>query len=256
MRIQFASDLHLEAWPKTTFDETLEPAAPVLALCGDVATLDNPNLQLFLEWCSERWKTILWIPGKSEQGWSSESRAQMKALASPYKNITVFHHEAMMSEDGFIVVGLLYGMYPQDENRQWNDEKQRWEMPDESPIPLKAMRELWLAERKWLADFIRYKKNPVIVLSHFPPAPWLSQERFVARPEDTVRSPAEEKMLESSIVAWVCGNTHKTVEFTKVWTDAEGDEHRLLLVTNPRGRPLENLEYRREAVLALSNPFV
>jgi hypothetical protein len=255
MRIQFASDLHLDEWIKTTFDETLDPVAPVLALCGDIATLDNPNLPPFLEWCSERWKTILWIPGKTEQGWDPDSRRRMAILAQPYKNITIFHHKAMMSEDGFVVIGLLYGMYPQDENRQWNDEAKRWEMPDPSPLPIKGMREIWQAERKWLADFIRYRTEPVIVLSHFPPAPWLSQERFVARPGDVVRSPGEEKMMESTIVAWICGNTHKTVEFTKYWFDAEGAEHRLLLVTNPRGRPLENMEYRREAVLALTNPL-
>jgi len=58
-------------------------------------------------------------------------------------------------------------------------------------------------------------------------------------------------MLESSIVAWVCGHTHKTVEFTKLWINAEGTECRLLLVSNPRGKPLENFQYRREAVLSL-----
>ena len=64
MRIQIASDLHLELRPKTTFRELLDPAvAPVLALLGDVAPLSHPNLRPFMEWCSEHWDTVIWIPG-------------------------------------------------------------------------------------------------------------------------------------------------------------------------------------------------
>jgi len=62
MRIQYASDLHLELWPKTTFDETLEPTAPYLVFCGDIAQLNCPNLRAFLEYVSERWKYVFYIP--------------------------------------------------------------------------------------------------------------------------------------------------------------------------------------------------
>ena len=42
MRIQFASDLHLELRPKMTFREIIEPTvAPVLALLGDIAPLEH-----------------------------------------------------------------------------------------------------------------------------------------------------------------------------------------------------------------------
>jgi len=157
MRIQFVSDLHLEIWSKTTFDETLEPAAPVLALCGDIAPLDNNQLPSFLEWCSENWKTVLWIPGKLEG--FDRNLQRMKNMASPYKNITVFHHEAMMSEDGFIVVGLMYGMYPQDNTPQWNDEAKRYEKPDPSPLSQKEMIEIWQSERQWLSKFLINKTD-------------------------------------------------------------------------------------------------
>ena len=73
MRIQYASDLHLELWQKTTFDETLQVVAPYLVLCGDVAPLNCVNLRAFLEYCSERWKLIFWIPGNSEIWKTSKS---------------------------------------------------------------------------------------------------------------------------------------------------------------------------------------
>ena len=100
MRIQFASDLHLELRPKMTFRELLDPGvAPVLALLGDIAPLDSPQLRPFMEWCSERWDTVLWIPGVLEligQNPSTASvpdlqtaLAKMRALVEPFWNITV-----------------------------------------------------------------------------------------------------------------------------------------------------------------------
>ena len=76
MRIQYASDLHLELYTKTTFDETIEPTAPYLVLCGDIAKLDNLNLRSFLEYISERWKLIFWIPGNEEIWNSSKSEEE------------------------------------------------------------------------------------------------------------------------------------------------------------------------------------
>jgi len=67
MRIQIVSDLHLETRERRTFETMIESGlTDTLALLGDIAPLAHPNLPKFLEWCSERWKTILYIPGKLE----------------------------------------------------------------------------------------------------------------------------------------------------------------------------------------------
>ena len=102
MRIQYASDLHLELWRKKTFDETLEPSAPYLVLCGDVAKLDDPNLRAFLEYISERWKLIFWTPGNSEI-WSTSSEEvslqKMRDLCSSYRNIKLLYMNSYLLED-------------------------------------------------------------------------------------------------------------------------------------------------------------
>jgi Calcineurin-like phosphoesterase len=251
MRIQFASDLHLDAWPQTTFDETLEPSAPILALCGDVASLEWPALSRFFEWCSERWETVFWILGAAESGWSATALREASAIVAPFKNVEVVQHAKFASTDGYLVVFLTYGMFPQEDAHLWHDGLKQWVEPELTPLPPKQMRAWWHSELSWVREATAHVRQPVVVFSHFPPAPWLSQERFVAAPEHSVRSADEERLMESSIVAWVCGHTHKTVEFHKLWTDAEGQPHNMLLVTNPRGFPTQNFEYRRDAVLRL-----
>ena len=98
MRIQYASDLHLELYMKTTFDETIVPNADYLVLCGDIAKLDCVNLRPFLEYCSEKWKKVFWIPG-NEEIWGhhndeSTSLQKMYVLVSSYKNIKVVYKDA------------------------------------------------------------------------------------------------------------------------------------------------------------------
>ena len=49
MRLQYASDLHLEKWERMTFAETLKPVAPVLVLLGDICPLGHSHLFSFFE---------------------------------------------------------------------------------------------------------------------------------------------------------------------------------------------------------------
>ncbi len=101
MRIQFASDLHLETRPKETFEKLLvKGKAPILALLGDIAPLNHPNLRAFLEWCSERWEQIIYIPGVLEL-WTidrpmsetvlNENVYKLKGICAPFLNISVLY---------------------------------------------------------------------------------------------------------------------------------------------------------------------
>ena len=88
MRIQYASDLHIELWPKSTYDETLQVTAPILVLCGDICIPSHPNYYKFLEYISERWETILYVPGLSEM---KESYSSFIKICSTFKNIFVLN---------------------------------------------------------------------------------------------------------------------------------------------------------------------
>jgi hypothetical protein len=117
-----------------TFREIIEPTvAPVLALLGDIAPLDHPNLRPFMEWCSQHWDTILWIPGELELLGTVPQRKRipdiaaavqaMRRVVDPYWNIMVLDHEGMVSEDGVYVFGLPLWKFPRDGAPVWHPEK-------------------------------------------------------------------------------------------------------------------------------------
>lgn len=66
MRIQYASDLHLEFAENGPFQPILTPVAPVLALAGDVGRPDKPLYRDFLHYCSHHWESVFVVAGNHE----------------------------------------------------------------------------------------------------------------------------------------------------------------------------------------------
>jgi hypothetical protein len=70
--IQYASDLHLELYPKLeTFVDILakptEPDVSTLVLCGDIGNLQEREvLRKFLLYCAATWENVFYIPGNHE----------------------------------------------------------------------------------------------------------------------------------------------------------------------------------------------
>ena len=250
----------MELRPKTTFRELLNPAeAPILALLGDVSPLSHPNLRPFLEWCSENWDTVLWIPGCLELLGPGAADAptigtavqRMRAIAEPFWNITVLDHEGMVSEDGVYIFGLPFWKFPRDDAALWHPGLYKWVAAEPSPLPADIMRELYNRDIAWLRNNTRAQKDPILILSHFGPTVWIQEESFVGDPDTTITYPEIEELLRPPIVGWLCGHCHQSVQFQKEWADATGAKGTVLLATNPKGAPFENLEYRRDAVIRI-----
>ena len=67
MKLQYASDLHIDEWPQgTNFSNFLIPSAPFLALAGDICSAWDPRYSHFLAWCSRLWHTVFVVSGNHE----------------------------------------------------------------------------------------------------------------------------------------------------------------------------------------------
>ena len=70
MKIQYASDLHLEFAENKSFIEHggLEPVGDVLVLAGDVSYLGDRKMwkRPFWDWCAEHFKETFVVPGNHE----------------------------------------------------------------------------------------------------------------------------------------------------------------------------------------------
>jgi hypothetical protein len=69
IKIQYVSDIHLETHfntSKSIFEKILKPSAPYLALCGDIGYPGSQLYEPFLQYCSENFEHIFYIPGNHE----------------------------------------------------------------------------------------------------------------------------------------------------------------------------------------------
>lgn len=121
VKIQYASDLHLEFMENTLYLEThpLQPVADILVLAGDTGYLGDEGFvkHPFWDWASENFKQVIVIPGNHEfylgydlgqlyDGWCMEIRHNIRC----YYN-AVIH----LSDDTDLIVSTLWGyIEPQD----------------------------------------------------------------------------------------------------------------------------------------------
>ena len=234
-----------------TFREILDPGvAPVLALLGDIAPLDNENLRPFMEWCSEHWDTVIWIPGCVELR-AKDPVATMRRLVEPFWNITVLDHEGMVSDDGVYIFGLPFWRFPRDGTAIWNPIKYAYVEAEPSPMRPDIMAQLYNEDIAWLQDKVRYTNEPILILSHHGPTTWLQEEAFIGDPDRSIVYPDMELLLKTPIVGWLCGHTHQSIQTTKEWSDSTGSKGALFIATNPKGKPFENMAYRKDGVVRI-----
>ena len=70
MKIQFASDLHLEMGPNRNWLKLypIQPVAPYLILAGDIFVLNrvDEEIDYFIDYFSANWEQVYIVPGNHE----------------------------------------------------------------------------------------------------------------------------------------------------------------------------------------------
>uniref|UniRef100_A0A6C0D6P3 Calcineurin-like phosphoesterase domain-containing protein n=1 Tax=viral metagenome TaxID=1070528 RepID=A0A6C0D6P3_9ZZZZ len=257
MRIQYASDLHLELYKETTFDETLEVKADYLVLCGDIANLEDMNLCSFLEYVSERWKQIFWIPGNSEiwKTYMHEAKAliKLREVCSSYRNIKVLYMDTYLLEENdekLLIVGLPLWHKPRD-GAMLHYERNIYIKPIPPPIDSETFKNAHKKNVIFLEKIIKNSNYPLLICSYYPPFTWLYEEDWIQELNSAVIDRELERLITYPIVSWISGHNHLPIEYSRRYYDTIGYQGSVLFVSNPRGKPHQNPYYRREAVLKL-----
>jgi len=244
MRIQIASDLHLESRPKQTFETMLDVGiAPCLALLGDIAPVNNANLKAFIEWCSKNWEMVLYVPGKAECEDDflkpEECVRLLKILVAPYKNVNVMFRDSFYTDDGLIILGCPFWTFDPKEKR--------------------VFRDLHRGDLAWIQSIIKQYTNPFLILTHFGPVSWVQDEAGEMDPNTSPIFTEIELLLRAPIVTWAFGHCHTYLEYTKVWSKANGVPQSIMLVCNGlgprRARFIQGskiTDYRTDAILRIN----
>jgi len=274
LRIQYASDLHLEFINKIAYQPILRPVAPYLVLAGDVGRPDKRAYRDFLNYCSQNWDDVFVVAGNHEfyNTYYSKNmpvddiqaiqtiqnrREACAAIAAEFPNVH-FLDRRRVDRAGVAFLGatLWTDLRGHEDlaNTYMNDYKMIAVADQESVRPLRPSdtTEAHLVDRAWLDSEIRAceeEGRPAVVITHHLPTFDLISARYADSPLNHAFASRCDDLIRAPVRAWIAGHTHCGAHRT--WTRPDGAV--ILGAVNPRGYPGEHgTGYSREIFLDIS----
>lgn len=255
MRIQFASDLHLETTPNQPFSEILKPTAPILVLAGDVSPVEHPIYTSFLRWCSQNWSQVLVTSGNHEYFCQHVARTipevdvEIQKITSQFPNVLFLQGSNSIVLNGFRFIGTTLwskvdtGLWENSQLLQKGDYTHTGFPPGRRTKPADIV-SLHMWQKARLESVIAASKEPVVIVTHHLPSYRLVADTHVKNLLISTYATNLDYMMVPNVRIWICGHSHTS----KQWTAPSGT----VCIMNPRGYGGSNLEFNKGAVLDLS----
>lgn len=112
MKIQYASDLHLEfrANREWLYDNPLEVTGDILLLAGDIMYIEDCSL--FFDWASKNYRHVLMVPGNHEF-YGRDVKRYWGSLTKPiHNNVAYFHNNVVRIDDTDFILSTLWSFIP------------------------------------------------------------------------------------------------------------------------------------------------
>jgi hypothetical protein len=258
MRIQYASDLHLEHFDKVAFQPILKPVAPILALVGDLGQPGRRAYRDLMHYCSRNWTKVFVLAGNHElyhpEKTADELIAECKSIVEGFPNVH-FMNRTRVDYAGVTFLGATLWT-----NLTGHEELAQEFMNDFRRIyitdPVKGKRCIlptdvtaWhLRDRAWIRDELEICENPTVILTHHLPLRDLIADKYHGHPLNPCFATDCTEFIRPGVRALIAGHTHSARQIGWVASD-------LSLVAgcvNPHGYPGEqNTGYSRECVVEI-----
>ena len=255
-QLQYVSDIHLEMHDKHNEGQItphmfVQPAAPYLALCGDIGIPELKAYERFLEYCSQGWKDVFVIAGNHEfytyrcrvkQDIATKT-SLIESICKKFPNVHFLNCGTFdIAETNLRILGctlwsdtsmgdrfkILMGM---------NDARQIYWKGDEPFLP-EHMTSIHFQHKAWLQEQVEKAKEQnvrLIVLTHYLPSYDLIAEKYQGHPLNMCFASECEDLFQNPVEAWICGHSH-----TGIVKNMKG----VLCCMNPFGYPGEKVDTR------------
>lgn len=246
MKIQIASDIHLEHYNYRNFRNTIAPSAPYLALLGDIGNcLDTDgNYEKFLSECSINFEHVFVIAGNHEYYGTTieDGNKKMNSLCSKFKNVHYLNNSFFIIEN-FIVFGTTLwsniGYWNKKTiQKEINDFKQITDLTVDS---INKMHNLAIWNIRRLLE-VR-SENFVILTHHAPTFKETSNPKYTnSKTNEYFASNLEYimKYHHDKLQIWAHGHTH--------WNNIQ-TIHNTCVCSNQHGYVSECPDYERNFIL-------
>lgn len=227
MKLQIASDLHLEYQKNNEYTNLITPSADILILAGDIGSLYKLNqLENFFNHYTQQFSYILYVLGNCEFYVSDEVKKyktfnslkdELKILEKKYDNLFVLDRSSIQIGD-YLFTGCTL----------WSELKKS--LP--SNYKIKDMNtwkynNLFVKDVEFIVKKSQYAKNrnlTHIVITHYVPL-ILNNDK---NKSDLYMSDLSDVMDKFDIDTWICGHLHQN--FYLKYNNTR-------IVSNQRGKP-------------------
>lgn len=249
MRIQYASDIHLEF--HTSYEDILIPSAPVLVLAGDIGWPGTALYADFLQWCSSHWDVVFLVAGNHEfynqhdcKVWKynrpdtvEERITAIEDIALTMSNVHFLNRNRVMYKGVAFLGCTLWSDLSETRAAaiagvSMNDYR-RIALADEICITPEDVTSWWKQDREWLKEELARcstEGHSAVVVTHHLPTYDLISPQYEGSPLNPAFASACDDLICSPVRTWIAGHTHSAVVLRR------GDTY---LGVNPVGYPGE-----------------
>ena len=229
VRIQYASDLHINDWPKgTPFESFITPVAPILVLAGDICSAWDPLYTHFMKWCSRNWYLVIFIAGNHE--YFCEPGQERTILQTEYELIRIGcmfpNTKYLQSGSSYIIPGttirFIGSTLWSDINPEiWNDiymKKGDYKATYMEHFPY-GMRHTHPSDICALHAFHRsylyaafaplHPSETLVVVTHHMPSKLLLEQKYRNERLHSCYASDDDDLFVKNISLWICGHSHR-----------------------------------------------
>lgn len=216
MKIQYASDLHLEFDQNTNWlaENPLEVTGDVLVLAGDITIFGDEDLDNhpFFDWCAEHYRETLLVPGNHEYYGGVEMRDTLTDFEKPLRpNVRCFNNRSIVIDDTELFITTLWSKV-KPQNEVWIQSRMtdcRRSVLDGHLLRGADYTALHRLCFSWLKRALKRSEAPrKVVVTHHSPVNYEDPAFATNNLADAFIIPLEDYIEQSDIDAWIFGHTH------------------------------------------------
>ena len=205
VRIQYASDLHLDQLNSYHVSEMIEPKGDVLILCGDICHLSNIYRHYtFFQYVSTQFQYVLYIPGNHEfydDTYTMEELDKVaKKFAHMFPNLFYLNNSSIVIND-VLFTGSCLWCNPQNEPPSWFT----------IDITKEEISEMFHRSVNYINKMSSLNHPKHVMITHYPPIYMEFKKRKSRGGHEKFNDYYQNDtiILKHSPIAWIFGHTHE-----------------------------------------------
>ena len=215
MKVQYASDLHLEfrANREWLYDNPLEVTGDILLLAGDVMYIED--CAWFWDWAGKNYRHVLAVPGNHEF-YGSDVKRYWGSFTKPiYNNVAYFHNKVVRIDDTDFILSTLWSFIPDRVADIAREGLNDFRAIDFDGMPLRVAQ--YVGEHIASVLFIERAvkestaKHIVVVTHHSPSLLTIATEHLTSPLRSAFTTDLHYLMEDGRIDYWVYGHSHTNI---------------------------------------------